>query len=302
MNEEQAGGLDSELRLPVLYRLAFLRGDAEGLNRVVSASAGRPGFEDPVLALQSDTEAFYGRLGAARELTRRAVESAIAADEKAAAASWRAEGALREAEFGNQQEAVQQARAAVSMSDDESTAIAAALAMVRGGDSHQGRTLSSKLHARYPADTILNGYWLPSIRAALDLQAGNPARAIDELRIAERFELGIAGSPSIIATLYPVYLRGGAFLAMGNGVEAAKEFQKFVDHRAMVANFPLAALARLGLARGYAVQAKTATGADADAARVRALAAYKDFLTLWKDADPDIPIYQQAKAEYAKLQ
>jgi hypothetical protein len=147
----------------------------------------------------------------------------------------------------------------------------------------------------------VQGYWLPSIRAAIELNAKNSAKAAEILKTAAPYELGQC-QPFQLGMMYPVYLRGQAYLLARQGKEAAAEFQRISDHRAIVLNFPLEALAHLGLARAYSLQAQSAQGADANAARVRALAAYKDFLAPWKDADPDIPILKEAKAEYAKLQ
>jgi len=142
------------------------------------------------------------------------------------------------------------------------------------------------LEKKFPMDTLLNGFWLPTIRAAIEISDDNPDGAIKLLQAAVPYELAVGGD------LYPVYVRGQAYLTLHKGTEAATEYQKFVDHRGIVLNSPLGALARLGLARAYAMQGDTA----------KAKAAYQDFLTLWKDADPDIPILKEAKAEYAKLQ
>jgi tetratricopeptide (TPR) repeat protein len=162
--------------------------------------------------------------------------------------------------------------------------------------------LANDLNSRYPLDTQMQSLWLPAIQAQLALNRRNPAAALNALQAASSNELGQITFVSNLSCLYDVYLRGEAYLAAGQGRAAAAEFQKILDHDGIVWNCWTGALAHLGVARANAFQARTSQGADADAARVRALAAYKDFLTLWKDADPDIPVLKEAKAEYAKLQ
>jgi hypothetical protein len=170
------------------------------------------------------------------------------------------------------------------------------------GDSTHAAMLATELHKRYPLDTQMQSLWLPAIQAQSALDNKNPAAALAALQVTvPPAEYGFAFF-AIDTCLYPTYIRGQAYLAAGQGTEAAAEFQKILDHGGIVWNCWTGALARLGVARANALQAKNATGAEADAARVRALAAYNDFLTLWNDADPDIPIYKQTKAEYAKLQ
>ncbi len=200
---------------------------------------------------------------------------------------------LREAEFGNGQVARHAAATAMVLAPTRDVQTLAALALAQSGDSRQARQMSDDLAQRYPLDTLLHGYWLPTIRAAIELDHNNPAEAVQLLQGAASYELGANQfTAADAAPLYPVYLRGVAYLRLHRGKEAAAEYQKFVDHWGAVRTFPLGALARLGLARSYAMQADS----------TRAHTAYQDFLTLWKDADPDIPILQQAKAEYAKLQ
>lgn len=167
----------------------------------------------------------------------------------------------------------------------------AALAMARAGYTAESRQFAETLSRDFPQNTTLQNHWLPSIQAAIELTRNNPAKAVEMLRPATGYELG-QPEGSLLGMMYPVYLRGQAYLQMRKGTEAAAEFQKIIEHRGVVLNFPTAALAHLGLARAYALQGDTA----------KAHAAYQEFLTLWKDADPDIPIYKQAKAESAKLQ
>jgi hypothetical protein len=219
------------------------------------------------------------------------MDSAQHNDTKEAAAAYQAEAALREVESGNRELARADANAAVKLAPNREVRVMAALALARAGDTAAAETLAAELDKTFPLDTLVERYRLPTIRAAVALQRNDPNRAIELLQVASPIELGDDGY------LLPVYLRGEAYLMLHNGNAAAAEFQKFIDHRGLVVNFPWGALARLGLARAYALDA-----ANDPAARVRALAAYKDFLTLWKDADPDVPILQQGKAEYAKLQ
>jgi hypothetical protein len=164
----------------------------------------------------------------------------------------------------------------------------AALALARAGD-RTAEKLAAELDKTFPLDTLVQRYWLPTIRAAAALQRKDPNRAVELLKLTSTIELGLATNQT---KLCPVYLRGEAYLMLRDGNAAAAEFQKFVDHRGLVSNFPWGVFARLGLARAYALQGDT----------LKARAAYQDFLTLWKDADPDIPIQKQARAECAKLQ
>jgi eukaryotic-like serine/threonine-protein kinase len=277
------------LRLP-LYQVGFLLGDQETMQQQLAWAAGRPGEEDWLLSAHSDTEAYFGRLAKARELSQRAIGSALRADAKETAALWQVNAALREAEFGNAVSARQNAQAALTLMPGKDVRSVAALALARAGDAAQAQKLAESLNKDLPQDTIVQGYWLPSIRAAIELKTKNTGSAVEILGTVAPYELG-QNEPFQEGMMYPAYLRGEAYLLARQGKEAAAEFQKFIDHRGVVLNFPLGALAHLGLARAYALQGDTA----------KARAAYQDFLTLWKDADPDVPVLQQAKAEYAKL-
>jgi tetratricopeptide (TPR) repeat protein len=274
------------------YGLAFLDGDQAEMDRQVAWAAGKAGAEDLLLSIASDTEAYYGRNGKALELSRRAIDSAKRNDQKESAAQWQLEAALREAELGNSAEARQQATAALALASNHDSQILRALALARAGDSAQAAKMADDLAKRYPEDTLVNNYWLPSIRATIELGRNNADKAIENLQAAVPYELGTPTTTVTVgATLYPIYVRGQAYLKLRQGKEAAAEFQKILDHRTIVVNFISGALAHLGLARAYALQG------DA-----KARAAYNDFFTLWKDADPDIPILKEAKADYAKLQ
>jgi eukaryotic-like serine/threonine-protein kinase len=211
---------------------------------------------------------------------------------------------LREAAFGNSGDAKQAAAEGLKLyPTSQGVQVEAALAYAMAGDSARAQSMAKDLNHRYPLDTQAQSLWLPAIQGQLALIRKAPGEAIEQLqRALPPIEYGEIAFIAQISCLYPTYIRGQAYLAAGQGKEAAAEFQKILDRSGMVWNCWTGALARLGVARANALQMKNSTGADADAARVRALAAYKDFLTLWKDADPEIPIYKQAKAEYAKLE
>jgi hypothetical protein len=231
------------------------------------------------------------------------VDSAIRADSKETEALWQAIAAQWEAAYGYAAEARQSAAAALKLAPASKEAeVEAALAFAMAGDTARAESLAQDLGKRFPLDTQMQSLWLPAIQAQLALQRKNPIPALNALQAASPIELGSIPFVANISCLYPTYIRGEAYLAAGQGTQAAAEFQKILDHNGIVWNCWTGALAHLGVARANALQLRTSQGADADAARVRALAAYKDFLTLWKDADPDIPILKEAKAEYAKLQ
>jgi hypothetical protein len=265
--------------------------------------AGKPDYESFGLALASDTEAYGGHLGKARELTKRAVDSAVRADSKETGAIWQAIAAQRQAAYGNPAEARQTAAEALKLAPaSRGVESEAALAFAMAGDTARAESLARDLGKRFPLDTQMQSLWLPAIQAQVALDKKNPAAALNAPQAAFPIELGQIGFVANISCLYHMYVRGEAYLAAGQGSAATAEFQKILDHSGIVWNCWTGTLAHLGVARANALQARTLQGADADAARVRALAAYKDFLALWKDADPDIPILKEAKAEYAKLQ
>ena len=302
VRQAHARKLDDYLLRNVLYTLAFLREDPRGMAEQQQWFAGKP-EENQGLSLASDTEAYAGRLGKASELTRRSVDSAIRADSKETGAIWLENAALRQAAFGKLTDARRTTADGLRLvPTSQGVEVEAALAYAMAGDASQAESLAQDLNKSYPLHTQMQSLWLPAIQAQLALNRKNPALALNTLEAASSIELGGFSFVANLSCLYPTYIRGEAYLAAGQGKEAAAEFQKILDHSGIVWNCWTGALSHLGVARANALQAKTSQGADADAARVRALAAYKDFLTLWKDADPDIPIYKEAKAEYAKLQ
>jgi eukaryotic-like serine/threonine-protein kinase len=300
-HEAQVKNLDNPSNHTFLYVIDFLRHDAAGMQREAAELMGKPGFEDAMLDTESDTAAYAGQFSKARELTRRASESAQRADEKETAASYEGEAAVREALVGNMSLAKQQARAALALSTGRDAEAISAIALGLAGDAAQVTRLAADLARRLPEDTIVQFNYLPSIHAAIALQEGRASTAIEALIPATPYELGSCGWPFTFV-LYPIYLRGEAYVAAQQGSAAAAEFQKILDHPSVVVNEPIGSLAHLGMARAYALEAQSAQGADADTARTKARAAYHDFLALWKDADPDIPILIAAEAEYAKLQ
>ena len=278
------------LRL-ILYELAFLRGDSSQMEQQVAWGAGKPGDEDVLLSAQSDTEAYYGRLTKARDFSRRARDSAVRADSKETAALWQVNAALREAEFGNAAQAKQDVSAALGLAPGRDVKVLVTLALARVGETARAKAAVEELEVSYPSNTVLKLYWLPTLNAAIELNGGNSTQALVFLEAASPYELG-GPPPFQMGTLYPAYLRGLAQMMAHNGVAATAEFQKLLDHRGIVVNFPLGALARLGLARGYVLSGNAA----------KARTAYQDFFALWKDADADIPLLKEAKSEYAKLQ
>ena len=290
IEQAKARNLDGDFLHQEIYYLSFLNGDAAEMDRQVAWAAGKPGTEDLLLSSQSDTEAYYGRLGKARDFSRRAVDAAVRANAKEAAALWEINAALREVEFGNGAVAKQGVASALALAPGRDVKLFAALALARAGEPARAKAIVEELGKNYPSQTVLKVYWLPTIEAALELNANNSSQALVFLEAAAPYELGEPAQLQL-GTMYPAYIRGEAQLMAHNGVAAAAEFQKFLDHRGIVINFPLGALAHLGLARAYAL--------SGDAAKAKA--AYLDFFALWKDADPDIPVLKEARTEYAKL-
>jgi len=288
LDQAQARSLDGLIIHENRYSIAFLRGDAAEMERQVAWAAGKPGVEDQLLSQHSDTMAYHGQLAKARELSRRAVESAVRGADKETAAIWEINAAMREMEIGNLSLAQRGVHAALSLASTRDTKVAAAVVLAGSGDIARAKSLIEELESDNPSNTILKAYWLPTLKASLELHAGHPREAITLLQIAAPYELGEA---AYVFNMYPAYLRGQAYLLAHDGAAAAAEFKKLLDHPGIVQNDILGALSRLQLAR-----AKAMTG-DKDGARSQ----YNDFLSLWKDADRDIPILQEARAEDAKL-
>ena len=289
--DARAKGLDSSLA-PLFYDLAFYKNDSVGMDRQAELGLARAGNKDLILARQADTAAYFGEVQKARQLSRDATDSAFREDRKETAATYKAVCALREALFGNVSEAGIEAAHAKSIATGRALDYAIALALAYAGNARMPKELTDNLARRFPEDTAVRSNYLPTLRAKLSLNSADFQDAINGLRTASPYEMGYPGEAYDWRALYPVYVRGEAYLAARDGNRAAEEFQKILDHRGIVLYEPIGALANLQLGRAYLMAGETA----------KAKAAYKDFLTLWKDADPDIPILKQAKAEYAKLQ
>jgi eukaryotic-like serine/threonine-protein kinase len=281
-----------KLKYPTLHRrlylLAFLQNDAVGMAQQVAWAAGRPGVEESFLEYEADTAGYFGRLANSRAFSSRAVASAEREGEKETAASYEADEALREALFRNSTNARRGAASAFGLSKSRDVQYVVAMALALAGDWERAQSLADDLDKRFPEDTVVQFKYLPTLHAQVALVRNDASKAIQSLQAATPYELGDVGAGS----LYPPYVRGEAYLAAHQGSEAAAEFQKILDHRGIVLNESIGALAHLQIGRACAMQGDTA----------KAKSAYQDFLTLWKDADPDIPILKQAKAEYAKLQ
>jgi len=302
IHEAQARKLDDAIVHLALYIIAFIESDSSAMAEEHKWFAERPEYDNYGLALDSDTQAYVGHLRKSRDLSTRAVESAVRADQKEVGATYRGNAAVLEAAYGNAAAARQAANQTLSLSTTSLGATAeAGLAFAMAGEPARAQELAQELEQRFPLDTQAHSLWLPAIRAQLALNKKNSSSALDALQAALPFEFGNLAFTNNLSCLYHTYLRGQAYLEAKQGNAAALEFKKILGHSGIVSNCWTGALAHLGVARANALQSRTSQGADADAARVRALAAYKDFLTLWKDADPDIPILKQAKAEYAKL-
>jgi len=282
---------DSEYPIPI-YQIAFLQNDAAGLTQQAASSAGQLGIEDKLLSLQAESAAYSGRLRDAREFSRRAVDFAERAGQKETAATYYSMSGLREALFGNGDDARRRATLAIASSTSLDIQYGAALTLAYAGDNERAQAMTGDLGKRFPQNTIWRFNYLPTLSAKLAVNRGNTSEAIESLKAAAPYDLGqMTAFDYPWTSLYPVFVRGEAYLAAHQGVEAAAEFQKILDHRGIVVIEPIGALAHLQVGRAYAMQGETA----------KARAAYQDFLTLWTAADPDIPILKEAKAEYAKL-
>ena len=289
LSEARAKKLDGSL-IKNYYQLAFLQNDFAEMQHTISSAQGKPGMDSSVLAMEADTEAFHGRAREANGLTARAMSAALLGGDKESAADADVSQALREAEFRDASGARQHAASALALARTRDVEVATALAFARAGDFHRAQAMSASLQKHFPHDTLLVSYWLPTIHAAIAISQGKAADAVTYLQETSRYELGGGVLPfSAGASMYPVYMRGEAYLQLKQWTKAAAEFQKIIDHHGLVWNFPLASLAYLQLARAQ-------TSLD----RVAARATYEHFLDLWQNADA--PIFSAAKQEYARIQ
>jgi hypothetical protein len=272
-----------------LYLLAFVQKDTVTMTEQAAWANGKQGFEHWMRSAESDSAAYVGQLKKARELSRQAVTLAERDNQKDMAAAWQADAAIRESLFGYSEQAKTSSLAAASSGIAKEVQAAAALSFASAHDTNRASTVADSLAKRFPEDTLVNRVYLPMIRATVELNRGNSGKAIEILQISSPYELG---SPATLwLNPYTMFVRGEAYLAANQGQAAQAEFHKIIAHREIVQNLPIGALAHLGLARAYAL--------SGDAAQSRT--AYLDFLTLWKDADPDIPVLKQAQSELAKL-
>jgi DNA-binding winged helix-turn-helix (wHTH) protein/tetratricopeptide (TPR) repeat protein len=278
---EQVGNEQFDFR-EFSYAIAFLHRDAAEMARIFNSAPKGSKLERSLSFAQSNTGAYFGHAGKAREFLRRAVESERHLNNNQLAGNELAFASLWEEHFGNSDKAHRDAVEGLSLGGERYSLAKAALAFARTGDLHQAASLADDLAWKYPVDILLTLRDLLLLRATVEMNRNNPLRTIELLETARPLEL---------TNLEVVYTRGQAYLRLHRGSEAAAEFQKIIDHPGRAQNNPLGALAHLELARAGTIQGDTA----------KAKAAYEDFLTLWKDADPDIPILIAAKVEYAKL-
>jgi len=289
--DSRAHNIDSPWLPLLLYNVDFLQHDAAGMERQVVDATGKPGVDDQILFLQSETAAYNGEFAKSRDLAHRAADSALRTDEKETAAEYQAHASVRDAFVGNIDVAKKEAQAALALSNSWEAESLSAITFGLVGDSAQSERLPADLNKRFPDNTTVQFLYLPMARAAVALHSGDAARSIDALAHSAPYELAETNY-SFTFALYPVYLRGQADLVAKQGAAALAEFQKIIDHSSVIGNEPIGALAHLGLARAYALLGDS----------IKAKTAYQDFFGLWKNADPDVPILKQAKAEFAKLQ
>jgi serine/threonine protein kinase/Flp pilus assembly protein TadD len=289
--DAQAKKLDSGYLRIAIYQIAFLQNDKTAMAQQVAWSVGKTGVEDVFLAMEADTAAYGGQLRKARDLTRQAAASAERADEKETAAFYLAAAALREALAGNSNLAQQGAGAALRLTNSRDVQFLAAMAYAAGSDASKAQTLVDDSRKRFPEDTLAQFIEIPTIEGQIALAHSDSSKAVEILQSSSRYELGQIGAGGATPALYPVWVRTEAYRMAGQGAEEAREYQKILDHRGAVTNGIIGALAHLGIGRAYALQGDTA----------KARVAYQDFLALWKDADPDVPVLVAAKSEYAKL-
>jgi tetratricopeptide (TPR) repeat protein len=308
---QEAGEIETEAlaKYPDLYPLrvwryilAFLQNDARAMAEQIGWATGKKGIEDVLLGYDSEALAFHGQLRKSREQSRRAVASAKEAGEAETAAGYLCNSALQEALFGNREDARKSVLGANRRSDSRDLQYAKALVLALVGETANPQAVAENLAKSFPEDTIIRFNYLPTLHAQLALNGGDTAGAIESLKMTSSRELMIPSGPTIDLVMLPVFIRGKAYLKAHQGSEAAVEFQKILDRQGLLALSPIRALANLYLARAYALQSNSLAGPEAGAERAKARAAYESFMTLWKDADSDIPILKEAKAEYAKLQ
>lgn len=287
LQQAKARGIESPAFQSAAYSLAFLRGGAAGLESGSNSAAGELEADDWAIDFRADTAAYGGQLAKANNLTAQAVAAALHSGKKESAAVYEAGAALREAFFGNTREAEQKAGAALRISSGSDAEFPAAMALAVAGDTSRASALAHDLNVRFTEDTVVQFELLPALRAQLALRSHGATEAIALLQPAAPYELGNSGPSSLLAVL----IRGDAYLAARQGIEATAEFRKILDHPGLVLNQVTGPLALLGLARARAL-----SGDKSGAQK-----AYQDFLSKWENADTDVPILRESKSEYAKL-
>jgi eukaryotic-like serine/threonine-protein kinase len=281
--------LDSPSLQSNLYMLSFLQRDQNGMSQASLALADKPDWGDVILYAESDTAAYQGKFAQARDLSQRAVETAERDHKTETAAAYEAECAVREALVGNEALAIRYANAALARSGGKVVQTLAATALGLAGDGAQAARLADALARDYPQDTVVKYNVVPTIHAAASLRAGNSGQAIATLEGIRRYELAQTDQ-TVAFVMYPVFVRAEAYLA-ARQADAVTEFRRIIERPGLVQNEPIAALARLGLARAYA------QAGDKTQAKVN----YQDFLRFWQDADQDLPLLRAAQREYAQL-
>ena len=282
--------LQMDYLLQVSYWNAFLEENAEEMERIVSQAAGVPGARPLLLSEQARTEAYFGRFEKSRQYAESAAKLMEVNGDKESAAACLGELAAREVEVGEAAQAQKHALRSLQLARSQTVVTLAALVMVKNGDLKRGQALAEELGKKYPSDTLVQKYWVPTIRGRAELRQRNWSKALEILNVAAPFDFA---TPSTLAvgTLYPAYVRGEAYLGAGDGPRAAAEYNKLIARPGLVLNYPLAALARLGLARAYALSGDSA----------KANSSYDGFFRLWKEADSGLPMLGQARAEFSKL-
>jgi serine/threonine protein kinase/Flp pilus assembly protein TadD len=289
--ESRAKNFDAPDLHLYLYQLDFIRGDQAGMAGELDWAAGKPAVQSTLLQFAADSAAYSGQLSNSRTLFKLAVSLGLQAGEKEAAAGSEAAAAANEAFFGNAAEARRHASASLALSNGRDPQFRSALALARTADTSRAESLANDLATRFPQDTTVQFIYLPTIRGQLALDRGDSAKALELLQVASPYELGVPSTGNFSNDLYATYLRAEAYLAAHHGAEAAAQFQKIIDARGVAVNEPIAALSYYGLARAQLLSSD----------RARAKASYEAFFQLWKDADPEVPVLKEARAEYAKL-
>ena len=295
--------LDDYILRSELYAVAFLTRDASELSTQTSWFLAQQESEHFGLALESDTAAYTGHLHQARELTHRAVEAALHTDNKENAGVWQENAAIREAAFGNHAEARRDALRGIELSPtSQGVLLEASLAFAMAGDRKRAASMAQNLDGHFPLDTQVQSLWLPTIGAQIALDMKQPRAAIDRLQMTKNLDFGQIQFINNLSCLYSIYIRGEVLLQAGEGAVAGTEFKRVLDHGGLVWNCWTGALANLGLARAYELESRNAPREQKSGLHDKAVSAYSDFFALWKDADSDIPILKQARAEYERLQ